>query len=160
LSSKACCPLAGGLIGPMQSTVVGEIVVQRPVDLINLKREHVKRLANQNGAAGEADVLAANVHYVAQPKGRGLDVLMDALKESGIVVKRSSFDAIALPHASVVNFIDKDAVKANLEDMVFVEIKTTSQARVRPDFSGFFFAFGRRMARHRSPWVAASRNAV
>ena len=114
--------------------------MQQPIDLINLKREHVKRLANQNGAAGEANVLAANVHYVARPKGRCLDILMAALRESGIVVKRSSFDAVGLPQGRVVDFTDKDAVKANLEDMVFVEIKTANQARVRPDFSEFFFA--------------------
>ncbi len=136
---NSCCPEAGGVIGPAQSKVL-EKTVQRQLDLINLKREHVKRLANQNGAAGEADVLAANVHYVARPKGRGLDVLMAALKESGVVVKRSSFDAIALPEASVVDFTEKNAVMASLEDMVFVEIKTANQARVRPDFSGFFFA--------------------
>ncbi|HEY7578371.1 MAG TPA: hypothetical protein VH855_12310 [Acetobacteraceae bacterium] len=55
-------------------------------------------------------------------------------------MKRSSFDAVGLPEGRVVDFTDKGAVKANLEDMVFVEIETANQARVRPDFSGFFFA--------------------
>jgi hypothetical protein len=114
--------------------------VQQPLDLINLKREHVKRLANQKGAAGEADVLAANVHYVARPKGPALNILMAALKESGVVVKRSSFDAIALPEGRLVDFTDAAAVRANLPDMVFIEIKTANQTRVRSDFSGFFFA--------------------
>lgn len=114
--------------------------MQQPFELINLKREHVKRLANQNGAAGEADVLAAHLHYVGRPKGAALDVLMAALKESGVLVKRSSFDAIALPEGRVVDFTDAAAVRASLRDMVFVEIKTANQKRVRPDFSGFFFA--------------------
>ena len=48
---------------------------QQALDLINLKREHVKRLANQKGAAGEAKVLATNIHYVARPKGRKLGTL-------------------------------------------------------------------------------------
>jgi hypothetical protein len=96
------------------------MVVQRPLDLINLKRQHLKRLANQNGAAGEAEVLAANVHYVARPKGPALDTLMAALKESGVVVKRSSFDAIALPEGVVVDFTDREAVKTHLRSMVFV----------------------------------------
>ena len=99
----------------------------QPLDLINLKREHVKRLANQNGAAGEIEVLAANVHYVGRPKGLGLDILMAALRESGVVVKRSSFDAIALPEGRTVEFTDKAAVMANLPDMVFVEIKTATR---------------------------------
>jgi hypothetical protein len=115
-------------------------IPQQPLELINLKREHVKRLANQKGAAGEAEVLAANVHFVARPKGPALNILMAALRESGVIVKWSSFDAIALPVGRVVDFADVAAVKASLPDMVFIEIKTANQARVRPDFSGFFFA--------------------
>jgi len=65
---------------------------------------------------------------------------MAALRDSGIIIKRSSFDAIALPEGRTVDFTDADAVKSNLQDMVFVEIKTANQSRVRPDFSGFFFA--------------------
>jgi hypothetical protein len=114
--------------------------VQQPLDLINLKREHVKRLANQKGAAGELEVLAANVHYVARPKGAALDTRMAALRERGAAIKRSSFDAIALPEGRVVDFADPAAVATSLPDMVFVEIKTANQKRVRPDFSGFFFA--------------------
>ncbi len=114
--------------------------MQQPLDLINLKRQHVKRLANQKGAAGEAEVLAATVQYMARPKGRALDNLMAALKESGVVIKGSRFDAVALLIDRVVDFTDAAAVKANLPDMVFVEIKTANQERVRPDFSGFFFA--------------------
>ena len=114
--------------------------MQQPLDLINLKREHVKRLANQKGAAGEAEVLAANVHYVARPKGRALDILMAAMRDSGVLVKRSTFDAIALPEGRLVNFSDAAAVKESLPDMVFVEIRTANQTRVRSDFSGFFFA--------------------
>lgn len=115
-------------------------IPRQPLELINLKREHVKRLANQKGAAGEAEVLAANVHFVARPKGSALDTLMAALKQSGTIVKRTSFDAIALPVGRVVDFTDAAAVKVSLPDMVFVEIKTANQVRVRPDFSGFFFA--------------------
>jgi hypothetical protein len=111
---------------------------QPPLELINLKREHVKRLANQKGAAGEAEVLAAHVHFVARPKGSALDILMAALKESGVIIKRSSFDAIALPVGRVVDFTDVAAVKVNLPDMMFVEIKTANQARVRPDFQVSF----------------------
>jgi hypothetical protein len=105
--------------------------VQQPLDLINLKREHVKWLANQKGAAGELEVLAANVHYVARPKGAALNILMAALRERGAVMKRSSFDAIALPEGRVVDFADPAAVATSLSDMVFVEIKTANQKRLR-----------------------------
>lgn len=65
---------------------------------------------------------------------------MAVLKESGVVIKGSSFDAIALPAGRVVDFTDAAAVAESLPDMVFIEIKTANQERVRPDFSGFFFA--------------------
>jgi hypothetical protein len=60
------------------------------VELINLKREHLKRLANQKGAAGELEVLAKNRHFVARPKGAALSLLMHALNETDIVIKKSS----------------------------------------------------------------------
>jgi hypothetical protein len=62
-----------------------DIIIQQPIDLINLKREHAKRLANQKGAAGKAAALAANVHCVPRPKGAALNILMNLFKESGVV---------------------------------------------------------------------------
>ena len=111
-----------------------------PIDLINLKREHVQRLANQNGASGEAAALANNMHFVARPTGTRLEILMTALQQSGINIKKSSFDAIARPVDCIIDFSDPESVAANLTNIIFVEIKTSNQARVRPDFSGFFFA--------------------
>ena len=110
-------------------------------DLINLKREHIQRLANQNGAAGEAAVLALYSHYVPRPHGASLQNLMTALRETGINIKKASFDVIALPEGCVVNFADINAVRELLPQMIFIEIKTANQSRVRPDFTGFFFAF-------------------
>ena len=66
--------------------------------------------------------------------------LLGALAESGIRIKASSFDAIALPAGVEVDFGDVTSVRAALAEMVFVEIKTANQSRVREDFSGFFFA--------------------
>lgn len=115
--------------------------LSQAVELINLKREHLKRLANQRGAAGEFEVLAKNRHYVARPKGSALGLLMAELNETGIVIKKSSFDAIAVPEGVMLDFNDQASIKAVLSELIFVEIKTANQARVRPDFSGFFFAF-------------------
>ena len=111
------------------------------IDLINMKREHVKRLANQKGAAGEAEALARNSRFVARPKGAALNILMTELKETGIIIKKSSFDAIAIPEGRTLNLDDRASVKEALASLVFIEIKTANQPRVRPDFSGFFFAF-------------------
>ncbi|MDW8214434.1 MAG: hypothetical protein RMJ55_12815 [Roseiflexaceae bacterium] len=65
---------------------------------------------------------------------------MAALRETSIVIKWSSFDAIELPNGQEIDFTDRNAVQKALPNMVFVEIKTASQKRVRPNFSGFFFA--------------------
>ena len=116
--------------------------MQDAIDLLNLKREHIKRLANQKGAAGEAEALALNPHFVPRPKGAGLKQLMAALAESGTAIRKSSFDAIALPEGvDTIDFLDVEAIRELLPRMVFIEIKTANQARVRKDFSGFFFAF-------------------
>ena len=67
-------------------------------------------------------------------------VLLDALAETGIVIKGSSFDAIALPDGTVVDFTDVEEVTRALPMMTFIEIKSASQERVKENFSGFFFA--------------------
>lgn len=67
--------------------------------------------------------------------------LLAALKEAGHNIRLSSFDAIALPPGLSVDLADMQSLRQRLPDMVFIEIKTANQARVKEDFSGFFFAF-------------------
>ncbi len=55
-------------------------------------------------------------------------------------IKGSSFDAIACEGADRLDFTDSAAVRMVLPHMTFIEIRTASQARVRPGFAGFFFA--------------------
>ena len=112
----------------------------KPIEIIELKRQHLERLANQKGAAGEVKALEEMEHWVPRPRGKALKVLLSVLQDSGISIKGSSFDAISLPNTGMVDFCDPESVKAALPDMVFVEIKTCNQSRVREDFSGFFFA--------------------
>lgn len=109
-------------------------------DLVRAKRAHVERLANQNGAAGESVALSTMEHWVERPKGNGLKVLLAALRESGINIKGSSFDAISLPPTNDLDFTDTRAVQNALPNMCFVEIKSANQSRVKPGFGGFFFA--------------------
>lgn len=115
--------------------------MQSLAELINLRRQHTLRLANQNGAAGEAHVLSDASTYLPRPKGLAAQNLLSVLREGGIEIKLSSFDAIAFPQGAVVDLLDTSSIRQNLPQMTFVEIKTANQSRVRPDFSGFFFAF-------------------
>jgi len=112
----------------------------KPIEVIEAKKQHLARLANQRGAAGEIGVLEEMINWVPRPRGLGSKVLLATLRETGVVIKWSSFDAVALPHAQAIDFTDPDAVRAALPEMVFIEIKTANQKRVRADFSGFFFA--------------------
>jgi hypothetical protein len=111
-----------------------------PLELIRSKREHAKRLANQRGAAGEHVALADMEHWVARPSGKGLKILLAELKATGHVIKSTSFDAIHIPGVADIDFTDAVAVRAALPRMTFIEIKSASQARVKPGFGGFFFA--------------------
>ena len=112
----------------------------KPIEVIEAKRKHLARLANQQGAAGETQALNDMANWAARPRGKGLKVLLAALRETGIEIKPSSFDAIEMPHAKAIDFTDAEEVRQLLPDMIFIEIKTANQSRVKPDFSGFFFA--------------------
>lgn len=111
-----------------------------PFEMIEAKRQHLARLTNQRGASGEVSVLLEMEHWVTRPRSIGLKVLLAALAESGVVIKGSSFDAIALPDGESVDFTDPIAVQTMLPKITFIEIKTANQERVREGFTGFFFA--------------------
>ncbi len=110
------------------------------IDVIVTKRQHLARLANQGGAAGELRVLAEQVGWLPRPRGKDLKVLLAALHATGVVIKASSFDAIVLPQGKIIEFTDPQILQESLAEMTFIEIKTASQKRVKADFSGFFFA--------------------
>lgn len=112
----------------------------KPIEVIDLKRKHLARFANQTGAEGEVYAVESMNDWVPRPKGAELKILMSALKNSGIEIKRSSFDAISHPNAEQINFANPSEVEAAVNDMVFIEIKTANQERVKDDFTGFFFA--------------------
>lgn len=110
-------------------------------ELIALRRGHLLRFANQNGAAGESTIFADQTGYIPRPKGLPAKNLLTALREAGQTIKLSSFDAIALPPGVTVDLADMSSVREQLHSMVFIEIKTANQPRVKEDFTGFFFAF-------------------
>jgi len=97
-------------------------------------------LANQRGAAGEAVALAEMDHWIERPSGSNLKLLLSELRETGVNIKGSSFDAIWLLGSVHIDFSNPAEVRAALPRMTFIEIKSASQARVKPGFAGFFFA--------------------
>ncbi|MBU2514172.1 hypothetical protein KJ966_22785 [bacterium] len=112
----------------------------KPIEVIELKKTHLARLANQQGAAGESILLEEMENWIPRPRGNGLKVLLETLKNLGINIRGSSFDAIALPQNQEIDFDNSEIVKKVASYMVFIEIKTANQKRVKDDFSGFFFA--------------------
>jgi len=112
----------------------------KPIDVIDLKKKHLARFANETGSIGEGKVVESMNDWVPRPKGEELKVLLTVLEEIGISIKRTSFDAISHPYAEDLDFTDHDVITNAISDMVFIEIKTANQERVKEDFSGFFFA--------------------
>ena len=111
-----------------------------PLELIQSKRAHVARLANQRGAEGEQASLEDMKHWIPRPSGAGLKILLEELRATGKEIKRSSFDALHIPNNPDLNFLDPAAVRLALPTIEFIEIKTANQTRVKPGFAGFFFA--------------------
>ena len=109
-----------------------------PLELVLLKRAHAARLANSTGARGEALSLALNTDWQPRPKGKHLSMLLLSLRETGVDIKGSAFDALALPHP--VDFADLASIRMAVREIVFIEVKTANQDRVKPGFGGFFFA--------------------
>ncbi|MDQ0840297.1 hypothetical protein [Sphingomonas faeni] len=109
-----------------------------PLEVITAKRAHLARFANEGGAAGEQQAIVAMDRWIPRPRGPDLVMLLEELASTGIVIKPSSFDALALPR--LISMADRDQVRASLAEITFVEIKTSNQPRVKPGFSGFFFA--------------------
>jgi hypothetical protein len=54
-----------------------------PLELIQSKRAHVARLANQRGAAGEQASIEDMEHWVARPSGAALKILLEELRALG-----------------------------------------------------------------------------
>jgi len=110
------------------------------IEIVQAKRAHIERFANQSGAAGEISALSDMEHWIQRPRGIELKTLLSALHETGINIKGTSFDAISLPQSMKVDFTNLAEVLAALPSMQFVEIKSANQPRVKPGFAGFFFA--------------------
>jgi hypothetical protein len=82
------------------------------LEVLAEKRAHVERFANQAGAAGENEVLERHSHFIPRPKGVQLTRLLEVLQATGISIKRSSFDAIAMPIGATVDFEDMASLVA------------------------------------------------
>lgn len=110
----------------------------KPMDLITSRRVHLARFSNRSGAEGERTAALIQSDWTERPRGAALAALLAALKRDGVVLKASSFDALATP--SPLDFTDQDRLRSQLALTTFIEIKTANQTRVKPGFAGFFFA--------------------
>lgn len=108
--------------------------------MIKLKKVHLTRFANQNGAIGESESVESQINWLPRPKGVQLKNLLTVLENNGIYIKGSSFDALSIHENVNIDFNNKESIENSLDDITFIEIKTANQDRVKEDFSGFFFA--------------------
>ncbi len=112
----------------------------KPLELLETKRKHIERLTNQRGLIGEQTIIGKMENWVQRPKGLGLKVLLSELEIVGISIKGTSFDAVNLQGLDSIDFTNASLVREMLPKMTFIEIKTSNQERVKPNFEGFFFA--------------------
>ncbi len=82
--------------------------------------------------------VALTSDWISRPKGPPLKALLSELQRTGITIRTSSFDAIAVPRD--FNIDDERSIRENIDKLVFIEIKTANQDRVKPGFNGYFFA--------------------
>ena len=111
-----------------------------PTELLRRRRLHLDRLATTGGALGERAAAVQRADWIARPKGAALRNLLAVLAERGVTIRASSFDAVAVPPDVQLDLLDLASIREHIARLVFVEIKTARQPRVRPDFAGFFFA--------------------
>lgn len=112
----------------------------KPIDLVELKKQHLERMSNQNGIEGEQLLIASMEGWLPRPKGNELKNLLSALKHREIVIKGSSFDALYVEPSIPLDLNDPESIRLALPHITFIEIKTANQERVKDDFTGFFFA--------------------
>lgn len=110
----------------------------KPIDLIRSRRVHLARFANLSGASGERNTLLNRADWVPRPTGVQLKALLAALAAEGVVIRPSSFDAVAAP--GLLDYGDPARLQEQVARTTFIEIKTANQPRVKPGFAGFFFA--------------------
>ncbi|AVH33418.1 hypothetical protein AL475_15990 [Vibrio fluvialis] len=110
-------------------------------EILAMKKEHAERLSSFTGTTGEKLSIEDNKTWIERPKGSALSNLISALEQRGVKIKRTAFDAIAVPEDVTIDFQDIDSIGSHLDSFTFIEIKTTSKASVKEDFSGYFFAF-------------------
>jgi hypothetical protein len=60
------------------------------IDVVLAKKEHIARLANESGAAGELLAVADSENWYRRPKGTELKNLLQALAEEGISINISA----------------------------------------------------------------------
>ncbi|EJR0951924.1 hypothetical protein QNE88_000430 [Vibrio alginolyticus] len=110
-------------------------------EILSLRKDHLNRLSNTYGASGERLAIEVHSNWIQRPKGEELTNILSVLEEKKVVIKRSSFDAIAIPSVIEIDFKNCDSIREHIDSFIFIEIKTTNKASVNDDFSGYFFAF-------------------
>ena len=87
---------------------------------------------------GETYVIDNLDNLIPRPKSKELKNLLSVLEETGISIKRSSFDAISHPSTKEIDFTNMNSIRDAITAMVFVEIKSANQYQVKEDFTGYF----------------------
>lgn len=106
----------------------------------DLSRVHRPRKPNTNrtrGTRGKARVMEMEGLW-PRPLGKSMANLLWALKQMGKSIKGTSFDCLHIEKGVRVDFRDPESIRANLDRIRFVELKTSSRPDLAPDFARYF----------------------
>ena len=106
-------------------------------DLLAQRNARIDRLSATSGVIAERTAIR-EMNWRARPKGAEMSLVLRELEKSGVRIKSTSFDAIA--GAQAIDFLDQKQIRRHLPSMVFIEIKSTKNKRVKEGFEGYFFA--------------------
>lgn len=106
----------------------------------DLSRVHRPRKPNANrtqGSRAKGRVMALEGLW-PRPLGKSMAALILVLKEMGKNIKKTSFDCLHIEKGARIDFRDQASIRANLDKICFVEIKTTSRSDLGPDFDRYY----------------------
>ncbi|MDQ8048082.1 hypothetical protein [Luteibacter sp.] len=131
--------------------------VQGPPERVTLdalleKVAEAKRLGSVNSASGAlGEELAIYKHgWTRRPVGKEMANLLAALKQNGIDIQRTSFDALLVPDDVELELGTLYGLAERIKKATFIEIKSARRKNMPADFTEFFLPLP--TGKSKRPW--------
>lgn len=112
-------------------------------EIVDLAKKVSSRQRGKNnagsGAAAEKKALET-FSWSRRPIGKEMINLLAVLHQNRKFIDPTSFDALTTKNGEEINFKSVDALSEIFDSLIFIEIKSGNQERLKEDFTDFFFA--------------------